>query len=118
MTKRGPALGAWAATAVLFVAIGVLTLTPAVAAAAAGNDKLGHFTAFALLVLPLSIAYPNRCLAVFTVAIAYGLAIELIQPYVGRDAEVADFVADVLGAALGALAGRVIGGWLARRMST
>lgn len=115
MTFNASALAPWAATAVLTLVIGLLTLTPAVATMAAGNDKLAHLFAFLVLAMPLAMAYPRRMLVVFLAASAYGLSIELIQPYFGRAAEVADLVADVIGAALGTLAGGTLGMWRARR---
>lgn len=112
--RKGPAVAAWLATAILALAIGILTLTPGVAAVAAGNDKLSHFIAFAALVLPFSMAYPRRALPVVLVAAAYGLCIEVIQPSVGRAGEIADFAADALGASAGALIGGLLGSRLAR----
>lgn len=114
MTPRTKA-AAWTATALIAVVIGLLTLSPGIAAAAASNDKLSHFVAFAVLVLPLSLAYPQRVLPVVLLAAVYALGIEIIQPQVGRAGEVADFAADMLGAVTGALAGRAAGLRLMRR---
>ena len=77
------------------------------------NDKLIHFLAFAVLVLPLGWARPTWLLWVAAVALAYGAAIEVIQPHVGRSGEWGDLMAD----GLGILAG-VIPGLLKQRYQT
>ena len=65
------------------------------------SDKLVHFIAFAALAFPL--AYTGRfgLPPVFIGASVYGGAIELIQPSFKRSADVNDWIADVLGVALG-----------------
>lgn len=85
-------------TAVLGAVIGVLTLTPPTGLEMpAGSDKLSHLLAFAALAIPLSIVKPRWNVALFAACLAYGAAIELVQPYVGRSREWADLVADMLG---------------------
>jgi VanZ family protein len=98
---------ALALTMLVAAAIAVGTLTPhdAMPAPPPGTDKLHHFLAFAALVFPATAARPRIALWLVPVAIAYGGAIELIQPSVGRSAEWADFMANGLGASTGALAG-------------
>ncbi|GAW32989.1 vanZ like family protein [Roseovarius sp. A-2] len=61
-------------------------------------DKLAHFLAFGALAVPLAWRHPVHWRAVALVALAYGGAIEIVQPYVGRSAEWADLLADGLGA--------------------
>jgi VanZ family protein len=46
--------------------------------------------------------------------VAMGVAIEFIQPFTGRDFEVADMLADALGVALGWGAARLLSRWLPR----
>lgn len=108
-SRRRLQAAAWATTAILATIIGVLTLTPSVGAAVAGNDKISHFLAFMVLVLPISVVNPQRSLAIVLIAGGYGLAIEIIQPYFNRAAEFADLLADLLGAGTGALLGRSLG---------
>ena len=71
------------------------------APAPAGSDKIVHFTAFAALAFPLARTGRFGLLPVFISASAFGGAIELIQPSFNRSADVNDWVADVVGVALG-----------------
>lgn len=106
-----------ALTAVLALAILVLTLMPVghIQGAGTWSDKTDHLLAFAALAFPLSLARPRRALLILAGAAALGGAIELIQPHVGRSGEWGDFLADVAGAALGAGAGWLGGRALERR---
>ncbi len=96
---------ALAATLAVALAIGGLTLTHISDAGVPGSDKHHHMIAFAALTLPLAFARPRLALWIALAGIAYGGAIELIQPLVGRDKEFLDFVADGAGSLLGALCG-------------
>ena len=101
-------------TLLLAVVIGVLTLVNLpLPASPPGNDKLHHFLAFAGLVFPVALLWPRALGRVVPVAIAYGGLIELIQPFVGRSAEWADFGMDVLGVGVGTLLG-----WALHRLWT
>lgn len=86
-----------------------------------GSDKLHHFAAFALLTFPMIAHRPSAALWVLPLSIAYGGAIELIQPNVDRHAEWADFFADTAGALTGAVAGwltyRLRKGWARSRLA-
>ena len=93
------------ATGALAVAIAYLTLTPLQVGLDLGSDKLYHFIAFAALVLPCALFYAPTLIWVLPAAILFGGAIELIQPYVGRGGELADFGADALGVLIGATLG-------------
>ncbi len=100
---RRAAPWAWGATLVLAAVLCALTLSPQVPAVGPpGRDKLYHFIGFGLLALPLCLAYPRRAWAVIAGVVAFGAAIEVIQPFVGRGAEWADLLADALGAATAA----------------
>ncbi len=94
-------------TALIALAIAVATLTPApqMPAGPPGSDKLHHFVAFGGLVFPAIAAAPRRLLWLSPLAIAYGGAIELIQPHVGREGEWGDFLANTAGVAIGTAAG-------------
>lgn len=96
----------------LAVIIGWLTLTtsaPTAPDGPPGIDKLYHGIAFAALVLPSAtlartrVAWGAACLVVL-----YGGGIEIVQSMVGRNAELADFVADIAGVAIGLLLGRTL----------
>ncbi len=89
-------------TIALGAVIAVLTLMPPIEMAGpVGSDKLHHFTAFVALTLPLAIVRPRWSVVLFVAFSAYGAAIEIIQPYVGRSREVADLLADMAGVGCG-----------------
>jgi len=71
-------------------------------------DKVVHLIAFACLGFPLSVTRTHPALWIFLAAVVYGAAIEIIQPSFGRSAEWADLAADVIGAGLGILLGRLV----------
>jgi VanZ family protein len=86
--------------------IGWLSLTPNTSLLEVPiSDKLEHFLAYALLGLLASLRRDGiRLLAITLLTIiAYGGLIELIQPYVNRYREPADFLANSLGALGGLL---------------
>ena len=66
-----------------------------------GSDKLVHLIAFAALAFPLARTGRIGLLSVFICASAFGGVIELLQPSFNRDADVNDWVADVVGVVLG-----------------
>ncbi|MDT8853827.1 VanZ family protein [Paracoccaceae bacterium Fryx2] len=103
-----------AVTIVLALIIAVLTLAPMPSGGPSGSDKLYHILAFACLAFPLPLVRPRLTIWVVVGVIAYGGAIELIQPFFGRQAEWADLVADGIGAILGAVVARQLGLWLRR----
>jgi len=96
-------------TGVLATAIAYLTLSPPT-----GDppgfipDKAAHLIAFAALAFPTALLYARCLIWVLPAALAFGGAIELVQPYVGRQAEFADFVADVVGVGIGTILGLVL----------
>lgn len=93
----------------LMVSIAILTLIPLnVPTNAPGSDKIHHLLAFAALTLPCAALYPKALLRVARAAVVFGAAIEVIQPYVGRQGEVADLIADVLGIGIGATHGLLL----------
>lgn len=96
-----PTIGG-AITVGLAAIIAVLTLMPLPVSGPTGSDKIYHILAFACLALPLPFAKPRWTLWIILSVIAYGVTIEVLQPYFGRHAEWADLLADGLGAILGA----------------
>ena len=109
----------WAilATVVLAALIAALTMAPPSGIDMPGNaDKYAHLFAFAALALPLSLVRPRWIPVLFIVLTAYGAAIEIIQPLVGRSRDIADLGADVVGILCGVVAG-VVGRWLVDRAS-
>lgn len=73
-----------------------------------GSDKTMHILAFFALVLPTATLSPRLLVWVLPLAVLYGGAIEIVQPYFGRERELLDLVADSVGAGLGSLAGLVL----------
>ncbi len=112
MTARFASRLALAVTFAAALGIGLVTLTPVPAAAPPGGDKLHHILAFAALVLPGAALRPRWALWLCLFGLAYGGVIELVQPWAGRSRELADWLADGLGAIAGAVAGRALGQFL------
>jgi VanZ family protein len=91
----------------LAVTVAVLTLMPqaSMPVGPQGIDKVYHMVAFAALIFPTAMLRPKRCLAAGFLAILYGGMIEVIQPAFGRSADMSDFLADILGVAIGIFLG-------------
>ena len=90
------------ATVVIAVLIGMATLTPIdELPAVSGSDKLYHLISFAMLTLPIAVIRPKAGWVMFILSVGYGGAIEVLQPLVDRNCELADFLADVGGVAVG-----------------
>lgn len=102
----------WMVTSCIGAIIIVLTLTPGAAVLDLAGfdlwDKAQHVLAFAALVLP-NACLNQRALSVTVLgAVLLGGGIELIQPFVGREASLGDFGADLVGIALGAAFGTAL----------
>jgi len=97
--------------AVTAVAITDLSLSPSAPSARGGNDKLAHLLAYAAIAFLLVLSArrsPNRFLHVLTVlgvTIVYGIVIEFVQQFTGREFDVVDMAANALGAVIGTVAG-------------
>jgi VanZ family protein len=92
-------------TIAIGLAIAAFTLTPIAPNTFSGSDKTHHSLAFFVLALPLSAARPKIAILVAMSVFTYGGLIELIQPFVGRHRDVADIIANGLGAMAGAVVG-------------
>lgn len=100
-------------TIIFAFAISVVTLTPVEKLPdISGSDKLYHLLSFAMLTFTIGMVRPNAVWWILILSVAFGGAIELLQPLVNRGCEVADFSADACGALLGILISRVLGGFL------
>lgn len=94
------------ATSVLVIATAFATLMPSSRIVnAPGSDKLHHVLAFAILALPLAVARPRWIPVTGLLLAVYGGLIEIIQPWVGRSRDLADWQADLAGILLGSLLG-------------
>ena len=69
-------------------------------------DKAVHALAYFVVCLPVLLVWPRLWPVVLGLAALHGAATELIQPMVGRTAEFADFVANMVGAGLAVLVAR------------
>ena len=106
MTRSGRHTLAVLATVGLAVLIAYLTLSPPSSGPGLSiPDKLAHFLAFAGLIFPYALLYRRGLIWMIPIAVLFGGAIEIIQPNVGRSAELADFFADVAGVIAGTAAG-------------
>ena len=71
-----------------------------------GVDKVYHVVAYFCLVFPLPLTRPRLTTWVVLGVIACGGSIELIQYLFGREASLGDFVANGIGAIIGAVIAR------------
>ena len=96
---------AWV-TIILAVLVAGFALTPVTPPPGApGSDKLHHFVAFAALVSPCAVMFPRALIVVVPGAILLGGLIEVVQPAVGRQKEMMDFLADTCGVGIGLVLG-------------
>ena len=96
-------------TIIIAFAIGLATLTPVEKLpTVSGSDKVYHLISFAILTLPIAIIRPRAIWIILSLSIAYGGAIEVLQPLVNRNCELADLIADACGSVLGILAGKLL----------
>ncbi|MDA9967028.1 VanZ family protein [bacterium] len=97
------------ATIIISIAIGLATLTPVEKLPqVSGSDKVYHLISFAILTLPIAIIRPRAIWIILSLSIAFGGALELLQPLVNRNCEMADLFADACGAVLGILGGKLL----------
>jgi VanZ family protein len=93
----------------LAACIAALTLMPlSTPQAMPGTDKIHHIIAFMTLTLPCAVFYPRALFQMVVAATTYGALIEIIQPYIGRSGDFADFVADLAGVGLGVSLGLLL----------
>ena len=98
------------ATVVIAVLIGLATLTPVEELpAVSGSDKFYHLISFAILTLPIAVIRPKAVWVIFILSVVYGGAIEVLQPLVNRNCELAEFLADASGALLGMALSKAFG---------
>ena len=93
---------------ILIICVGTLIPLPQ-AVDVPGTDKWHHFLAFAALTYPLTVVSRRYWLSIIVFGLLFGALIEIIQPYVNRYGDVADFTADAVGVLIGFLFG--VGGY-------
>jgi hypothetical protein len=107
------ALARGAFAVAVLVSLAVLFAPPSdVPYAPVGVDKIVHASLFAALALTGSWAGVARG-ALVPALVLYGAASEVVQSFIGRDAAVGDWLADVVGVLLGLL----VSHWLGRRVA-
>jgi VanZ family protein len=89
---------------VVFVAITVLSLMPPrTNLSIHANDKVGHFIAYA--VFSLNVLLLGKNIKQYTLStlliVAYGILIEFLQSFVGRETSFYDFLANSAGVSIG-----------------
>lgn len=70
-------------------------------------DKARHFLAYAAIALPIALARPRYWGALILALLGWSIAIELIQPFVGRSRDVRDFLANATGVGLAVLVSEI-----------
>ena len=82
-------------TVVIAFVIGLATLTPVEKlTVVSGSDKLYHLLSFAILTFTIAMVRPKAVRWILILSLIFGGAIELLQPFVNRSCEFADFLAD------------------------
>lgn len=66
-----------------------------------GGDKIHHFIAYAVLMLPTALKKPDYWVIISLGFICWSGIIELLQPYINRYGELQDLLANVLGLVFG-----------------
>ncbi|MCP4933182.1 MAG: VanZ family protein [bacterium] len=96
-------------TLVILVIITILSLWPLEnLPSVPGTDKTHHLIAYAVLMLPTALRKPDKWLLIVLLVVAYGGAIELLQPYVNRYGEWLDMAANTLGVICGLIVAELI----------
>ena len=93
-------------TIILFVIITLLSFAPMQLRGSFGPidvDKAYHFVAYFCLALPLPILRPRLTIWVVLGIMTYGGLIELVQYLFGRESSWGDFIANAIGAIVGAM---------------
>ena len=90
-----------AVTACSLSVITILSLWPLDKLPSVPGDKTQHLIAYAVLMLPAALRKPNKWYLIALLFIAYGGALELLQPYVNRYGEWLDLMANTAGVVCG-----------------
>ena len=102
-------------TIILFVIITLLSFAPIQLRGSFGPisvDKAYHLMAYFCLALPLPMLRPRLIIWVVLAIMTYGGLIELVQYLFGREPSWGDFIANMIGAFVGAAIARQMGLWI------
>ena len=100
---------------ILFVIITLLSSAPIRLSGSLGPisvDKAYHVLAYFCLALPFPILRPRLTIWVVLGIMTYGGLIELVQYLFGREPSWGDFIANAIGAIVGAVIARQMGLWI------
>ena len=100
---------------ILFVIITLLSFAPIRLSGSFGPisvDKAYHVLAYFCLALPFPILRPRLTIWVVLGIMTYGGLIELVQYLFGREPSWGDFIANAIGAIVGAVIARQMGLWI------
>ena len=110
--KLIPILISSTVTIILFVIITLLSFAPIRLSGSFGTvgvDKVYHFVAYFCLALPLPILRPRLTIWVVLGIMTYGGLIELVQYLFSREPSWGDFIANAIGAIVGAMIANFLG---------
>ncbi|MCA0994160.1 teicoplanin resistance protein VanZ [Alloyangia pacifica] len=79
------------------------------------GDKMQHALGFGAIVAPVALLRPRWLWWLAPATIAFGGLIEVVQAYVGRDAELGDWAADAIGVLTASVLAMALRSLLARR---
>ena len=99
-------------TIILFVIITLLSFAPIKLSGSFGPisvDKAYHFVAYFCLAFPLPLSRPRLTIWVVLGIMTYGGLIELVQYLFGREPSWGDFIANAIGAIVGAMIANFLG---------
>ena len=87
-------------TCALIICVGTLIPLPQ-GVDVPGTDKWHHFLGFAALTYPLTVASRRYWLSIIVFGLLFGALIEIIQLYVHRFGDIADFIVNAIGVLIG-----------------
>lgn len=108
--------GHWLAiTGIVFAAVTILSLLPLdEPPPVPGSDKLHHLIAYGCLMFPAAYVRPPKWVWYAAFFVVWGGLIEIIQPYVNRYGEMADFAVNVAGVIVGLVVAAAARRWFAQ----
>ncbi len=83
--------------------------TSAALGSVAESDKIYHVVAFGVLAFPMAYLRPRWLMLAVPAYLAFGGLIEILQPFVGRDRSLGDWLADLIGLGIGVVIGLAAG---------
>lgn len=97
----------WPISLSLLSLVTVLSLIPLPELPRAGGDKLHHFLAYASIMFPVALRAKNNWWTFALLCIVWSGLIEVVQPYVNRQGEWLDLLANSTGVLIGVMLGSI-----------